>query len=128
MSRHIRHIRPLAGSITVEVEGDRHVLCLAGDIDSAVVATFKDEHAGELPVVDVMDAEAVTFISSTGLAIMIRCAETAVAAGRERPVLRSASTAMKRVLQLAGWDDALIPPATSTREGRHAGGPADPAD
>ena len=104
MSAHAEPPMTLPGSITVEVDGNRRILCLRGDIDSAVVTRFRNEHGREFPVVDVIDAGAVSFISSTGLAVMLRCSDAAVAAGHERPVLGSASHMTERVLQLAGLD------------------------
>jgi anti-anti-sigma factor len=126
MSRHIQPSWTLAGSITVEVEGDRRILCLRGDIDSAVVERFKDEHGRDLPIVDAIDAGAVSFISSTGLAVMLRCSEATVAAGRERPVLRSASQATNRVLELSGLDSALLRQPPTTGDGQHVADPTPP--
>jgi anti-anti-sigma factor len=126
MSRHVDRTAFLAGSITVEIEGDRRILCLRGDIDSAVVSRFKNEHGRAWPAIDSIDAEAVSFISSTGLAVMLRCSEAAVAAGRGRPVLRSASHATNRLLQLAGLDTTLLRQAPTTGGGAHAEGLAPP--
>ncbi len=119
MSRRFEPLRPLAGSITVEVEGDRRVLCLQGDIDSAVVARFTAEYAPELPLIDVIDAGDVSFLSSTGLAVMLRCSQAAVAAGGERPVLRSESPAVRYLLKQSGLDSAL------RRQPPTPGGPPD---
>src|SRR4051812_44939200 len=113
MGRPVEGTWPLAGSITVELEGERRILCLRGGIDSAVVARFKSEYGRDLPAVHAIDAADVTFISSTGIAVLLRCSEAAVAAGWERPVLRSASHVMDRVLHLAGLDTAL-PRSTTT--------------
>ena len=97
----------LPGSITVEVDGNRRILCLRGDIDSAVVTRFRTAYGRDLPLIDVIDAGDVSFISSTGLAVMLRCSEVAMAAGRPRPMLRSASHMTERVLHLAGLDAAF---------------------
>jgi anti-anti-sigma factor len=109
MSRHIEGGSDVPGSITVETEGDRRILRLRGDVDSAVVARFTESQGRQPPAVDAIDAGAVTFLSSTGLALLVRCSEAAVAAGRERPVLRSASRVAKRVLELAGLDAGVLP-------------------
>jgi anti-anti-sigma factor len=102
------HPRPPAGSITLEREGaDRTVLCLSGDVDTAVATQFTTARGRERPVVDVIDAGGVTFISSSGLALMLLCVEASAAAGRH-PVLRSASRQVARALQLAGID-SLFP-------------------
>jgi anti-anti-sigma factor len=108
MTRHVEPPWTLPGSITVEVEGDRRVLCLRGDIDSAVVTRFRNRYGRNLPAVDSFDAGEVSFISSTGLAVLLRCSEAAVAAGRERPMLRAASHVTERVIHLAGLDSALL--------------------
>ena len=109
MTRPIERGPALPGSITVESEGDRRILHLRGDIDSAVVAHFAKQQGRELPPIDAIDAGAVTFLSSTGVAVLVRFAEEAVAAGRNPPALRSASRVTTRVLDLAGLDVGLLP-------------------
>jgi anti-anti-sigma factor len=109
--RHER-IRPPAGAITVEPEGDQRVLCLRGDLDTAVAEQFKDRRGREPVVVDVIDAGAVSFISSTALALLVRCTEASLAAGR-RPVLRASSPAVERILRLSGMDGTLARPPTA---------------
>jgi len=119
-----------AGSITIEHEGsDRHVLCLRGDVDTAVATEFTRSQGRDRAAVDAIDAGAVSFISSSGLALMLVCVETSLAAGR-RPVLRAASRAVDRALQLAGIagifprpePDEGPPPPADTAAGDHAGG------
>jgi anti-anti-sigma factor len=126
MSQYVEPPGTPAGSITVEIEGNRRVLCLRGDVDSAVVARFRNEYGPKPPAVDAIDAGAVSFISSTGLAIMLRCSDAAVAAGRERPVLRSASHVMERVLRLAGLDSVLLRRAFPTGDGPATAGAPTP--
>jgi anti-anti-sigma regulatory factor len=109
MSRHIEGRSVLPGSITIEAEGNRRILFLRGDIDSAVVARFTKEQGREPPVIDAIDAGAVSFLSSTGIAVLLRCSEAAIAAGRDRPALRSASRVTTRVLDLAGLDVGVLP-------------------
>lgn len=109
MSRQIKGDSSLPGSITLEVEGDRRVLWLRGDIDAAVVARFEEEQGRVPPAVDAIDAAAVSFLSSRGIALLVRCSEAAVAAGREPPALRSASRVTTRVLELAGLDVSVFP-------------------
>jgi anti-anti-sigma regulatory factor len=102
--------RTPAGSITVEHEGaDRQVLCLRGDVDTAVATGFTRTQGRDRVAVDAIDAGAVSFISSSGLALMLLCVEASVAAGR-RPVLRSASPVVDRALQLAGIDSVFARP------------------
>ena len=94
--------RPPAGAITIEQDGaDRRVLCLRGDVDTAVATRFATSQGRGRVAVDAIDAGGVTFISSSGLALLLLCAEASVAAGR-RPVLRAASRPVDRALQLAG--------------------------
>ena len=101
--------RRLPGSITVEVEGNRRVLCLSGDLDSAVVALFTAQQGREPVVVDAIDAGAVTFIGSSGLATILRCWEASVAAGR-RPPLRASSPRVDRLLELSSLNGLLERP------------------
>jgi anti-anti-sigma factor len=99
--------RPAAGAITVEPEGsDRWVLCLRGDVDTAVATRFTTSRERQRVVIDAIDAGSVTFISSSGLALLLNCAEASVAAGR-RPVLRAASYPVDRALRMAGIDDVF---------------------
>jgi anti-anti-sigma factor len=104
MSPKPEHLRPFPGSLTIEHEaGGQRVLRLSGDVDSAVVAEYASRQ-GELPVVvDVIDAGAVSFLGSAGLAVMVRCVEAAAAVGR-RPILRAASGPVDRLLRVAGLE------------------------
>ncbi|MCW2634308.1 MAG: anti-sigma factor antagonist [Blastococcus sp.] len=98
---------PAPGAITVEREGADHwVLCLRGAVDTAVATRFTSSRDRRQVVVDAIDAGGVTFISSSGLALLLLCAEASAAAGRHA-VLRSASRSVDRALQLAGIDDAF---------------------
>ena len=108
--------RSPAGAITVEREGAEHwVLCLRGDVDTAVAARFTSARERQRVVVDAIDAGSVTFISSSGLALMLLCIEASLAAGR-RPVLRAASRPVDRALQLAGIDDVFTRPEADAPE------------
>ena len=98
------------------------MLCLSGDVDTAVATRFAKVQRRDRIVVDAIDAGTVTFISSSGLALMLMCAEASAAAGRS-PVLRAASHPVTRALQLAGIDsffarpepgDGATPPAGGT--------------
>jgi anti-anti-sigma factor len=109
--------RPFPGSITIEHEaGGRRVLRLSGDVDSVTVAEFESRQGGLPVVVDVIDAGAVSFLSSAGLAVMVRNVQSAAAAGRQ-PVLRAASGPVERLLQVTGMESFFprpeaFPPAT----------------
>ena len=110
-------LRPPAGTITIEAEApERRVLCLRGDVDTAVATRFANTQRRDKVVVDAIDDGAVTFISSSALALMVMCAEASITAGRH-PVLRAASHQVDRALQLAGID-SLFPrpePGSSAR-------------
>jgi anti-anti-sigma factor len=102
--------RPAAGSITIEREGpDGWVLCLRGDVDTAVATDFASSHRRDRVAVDAIDAGDVSFICSSGLALLLLCAEASLAAGR-RPVLRAASHQVERALRLAGIHDVFPQP------------------
>ena len=118
------HPRPPAGTITIAHEAPDHlVLCLRGEVDTAVASAFTNAHRRERVVVDAIDAEGVTFMSSSALALMVRCVEASVAAGRH-PVLRAASRQVDRALQLAGIDSLFPRPAPDPGPSP-APGPAD---
>ena len=115
-------LRPPAGAITIEVEGpDQQVLCLSGDVDTAVATRFASVQRRDRIVVDAIDAGTVTFISSSGLALMLMCAEASAAAGRH-PVLRAASHPVTRALQLAGIDSFFPRPEPGDGSSPAAGG------
>jgi anti-anti-sigma regulatory factor len=102
--------RPPAGSITVEHEGaDRRVLCLRGDVDTAVATRFTSSQGRGRVSVDAIDAGGVTFISSSGLALMLLCVEASLAAGRH-PMLRASSRQVDRALRMAGIDGVFPRP------------------
>jgi anti-anti-sigma factor len=102
--------RAPAGSIAIEhEEPDRRVLCLRGEVDTAVATRFARAQGRDRPAVDAIDAGTVTFISSSGLALMLLCVEASLAAGRH-PVLRAASHQVDRALRMAGIDDVFPRP------------------
>jgi anti-anti-sigma regulatory factor len=101
----------LPGTISIEREGDRRVLCLRGELDSAVVEWFRARQGRAPVIVDAIDASEVTFICSTAMAVMLRSVEESRAADRI-PLLRASSPAVDRLLQLAGLEAAFArPPA-----------------
>jgi anti-anti-sigma factor len=102
--------RTPAGSISIEHEAaDRHVLCLRGDVDTAVATEFTRSQGRDRVAVDAIDAGAVSFISSSGIALMLVCVEVSHASGRGA-VLRAASRVVDRALQLAGIDSVFPRP------------------
>jgi len=92
---------PPLGRITVERDGDGHVLLrLAGDIDAATVDAYVEPQLGA-SVISVIDLTEVEFLSSSGVAFLIRRTQFS----RERgflPAVRSLSTRAQRILQLTG--------------------------
>jgi anti-anti-sigma factor len=107
--------RPAAGSISIEDEGaDRRVLHLRGDVDTEVATRFTASQRRERVAVDAIDAGAVTFISSSGLALLLLCAEASLAAGRH-PMLRAASHPVDRALRMAGIDSVFPRPEPDQR-------------
>ena len=100
---------PLPGSITVEDEGDRRVLCLHGDLDAAVVVAFESAQRAEAVVVDAIDAGAVNFISSRGIAVMLMTVEASRGAARA-PMLRAWSPPVDRLLRMSGIGDVFQRP------------------
>jgi anti-anti-sigma factor len=117
-------LRPPAGSITVEnEEPDRRVLWLRGDVDTEVATRFTSSLGRERVTVDAIDAGAVTFISSSGLALMLRCVEASRAAGRH-PMLRASSSRVDRALQLAGIETVFARPEPDPGPGPRAGSTA----
>jgi anti-anti-sigma factor len=108
------------GWITMEHEsGGLRVLCVRGEVDTATVAQFYAVYGAVPLVVDEVDAGTVTFMSSTGLALLLRCTRESRAAGR-RPVLRASSRPVDRLLGMAGMED-LLPRPDPAHD--HPGGP-----
>jgi anti-anti-sigma factor len=116
--------RSPVGSISIEHEAaDRHVLCLSGEVDTAVATEFTRSQGRDRVAVDAIDAGDVTFISSSGIALMLVCVEVSLAAGR-RAVLRASSRVVDRALQLAGIDGVFPRPEPDTRPPPPSGSPA----
>ena len=121
-------LQPPAGDISIEREGaDRWVLRLRGAVDTAVATQFTSSQRRQRIVVDAIDAGSVTFICSTGLALMLLCAEASLAAGH-RPVLRAASRQVDRALQLAGIDSLFPRPEPGEEQPPPPGSTAGEAD
>ncbi|WP_347056990.1 hypothetical protein ABC795_09810 [Blastococcus sp. HT6-30] len=66
------------------------VLCLAGEVDDAVVDTFLQHYGGE-PVR--VDAGSVTGLSAAGRQLLLDHLDAAARIGRQLPLLRSAALA-----------------------------------
>ena len=106
---HPEYVGQLPGSIAIEDEGDRRVLFLRGELDAEVVSAFQAAQRAQPVVVDAIDAAAVTFMSSTGIAVMLLTVQASDAAGRS-PVLRASSHFVDRLLRLSGIDDLVRRP------------------
>jgi anti-anti-sigma factor len=120
--------RPPAGSITIEREGaDRRVLWLRGDVDTEVATRFTSSQGRRGPVVDAIDAGGVTFISSSGLALLLICVEASRAAGRHA-MLRAASHPVDRGLRMAGIDRVFPRPEPAEAPAPHGGSGAGGGD
>ena len=109
--------RPPPGSITIVAESaDRRVLFLRGDVDTGVATRFTTSQRRDRVVVDAIDAGGVTFISSSGLALLLLCVEASLAAGHH-PLLRAASRPVDLALQMAGIDSVFQRPEGGTHHG-----------
>ena len=91
------------GQIDYRLEDLGCVLHLTGEIDAAVVAEFERSAVGAPPPVVAVDASAVTFMSSSGVGLLVRRTEDQRQAGN-RPVLRQPSRATRSVLGITGVD------------------------
>ena len=102
--------RGLPGTITFLHEHGTHVLCLAGEIDTAVVTAFEERataagHSAEQQpaedVVSIVDVSTVTFIDSVGLTFLVRVTQPARDSGL-LPVLLRPAKPVTRILELSG--------------------------
>lgn len=82
-------------------EGHSEVLRLVGDIDTDAVNAFEQSGVSDGRVITVIDLNEVTFLSSTGLALLIRQTQPARDRGH-LPVLRGLTHSARRILQMTG--------------------------
>lgn len=97
------------GTITVEREGDAWVARLAGEVDAAVVQTFTAGTTGDDVDPAAVDTADVTFIDSSGLALMLRWATRARARGGTAE-LRRPSDAVLTLLSISGTRSLFAEP------------------
>ena len=97
----VHPILPELGCITMDREGDTQVLRLVGDIDTDAVIAFEQSGEADGRVISVVDLKEVTFLSSTGIALLIRQTQPARDRG-DLPVLRGLTDPVRRILQLTG--------------------------
>lgn len=91
---------PPSGAYRVVHEDAGSVLHLQGDVDEPLVRRMRVEGLDEHELVAVQVAS-VGYIDSTGLALLVRWAQSAARDGRPAE-LRSASPRFREVLDLAG--------------------------
>jgi|tagenome__1003787_1003787.scaffolds.fasta_scaffold19787546_1 anti-sigma B factor antagonist len=107
----VPRVQTPAGSIALDCEGGVPTLRLTGEIDLASVEAFEAERARRSPggagstgqPVGVVDVSEVTFLSSTGVGLLITLTKPARATGR-LPELRGLTRPVRRVLTLTGAD------------------------
>ena len=92
---------PELGCITMGREGDSQVLRLVGDIDTEAVNAFEQSGVSEGRVMDVVDLTEVTFLSSTGVALLVRQTQATRDRG-DLPVLRGLTDRARRILHITG--------------------------
>jgi anti-anti-sigma factor len=98
------------GRITVADENGRPVLCLAGEVDVAVVQAYEDSAGDEAPnqatAFTIVDVSQVRFLDSTAPAFVLR--RTGAASNPVlRPTSRGATGAVTKVLRLTGTESLL---------------------
>ena len=89
------------GSLSVDAENGGPVLRMRGEVDAEVVDQFVAGLGEDLPLVGAIDAGDVSFLASTGVALMLKFARRAAQSG-ETVVLRRASFRVGRLLELTG--------------------------
>jgi anti-anti-sigma factor len=99
----------LRGTITVQTEPGGPVLCLAGEVDGGVVAAFERDTGAPSPVTAI-DAGAVTFIGSAGIALLVRWAQATAADSGGRVLLRRSARSVDRVLAVMGLEGRFARP------------------
>ena len=97
----VHSVLPELGYITMGWEGDTQVLRLVGDIDTDAVIAFEQSGVSGGRVINVVDLKEVTFLSSTGVAFLIRQTQPSRDRG-DLPVLRGLTDRARRLLQITG--------------------------
>jgi anti-anti-sigma factor len=106
------------GRIVVDSEPGAQVLRLVGEIDAAAVETFEAEQplpeTADEPstphAIGVVDLSEVTFLSSSGLACLIRLTQPAREQGH-LPTLRGLTNPARRILTMTGATRLFHPAA-----------------
>jgi hypothetical protein len=89
-------LRTARGVVRLLNTADGRVLCLAGAVDAAVVASFLRHYGREPARIDAIDAGSVTTLSAPALDLVLDHLDTAERAGR--PVRVRRSPAVERLL------------------------------
>jgi anti-anti-sigma regulatory factor len=93
------------GAISVETTGGWRVLCLVGEIDGAVVTAFSAAgHARPVPV-DAIDASRATFLTASGVRLLVAWAQKSTDVTGRRPALVHPARKVRRVLELTSTYD-----------------------
>jgi anti-anti-sigma factor len=100
------------GRITVQRDGDGHVLRLVGDIDAATIDAYEQSPL-DASLISAVDLTGVDFLSSSGVTFLIRQTKPARDRGH-LPVLRGLSRRTQRILQLTGALGMFQPVAEAT--------------
>lgn len=107
---------PVSGHIVVERADGVGVLRMVGEIAADTVAAYESQPSpADEPAITAVDLTDVTFLSSSGIGVLLRRTRPARELG-EVPQLRGASRTARRVLHLAGVADLFqqrIPPEPS---------------
>lgn len=59
------------GLVDIDRRGAHTVMRLSGEVDAATVQRFRGEVPGVLPAVDLIDAGGVTFMSASGVSLVL---------------------------------------------------------
>jgi len=103
----VNGIEPSLGSITVADHADGPVMHLHGDCDAELLDQVGGAAAFDLPRIVAIDVSALGYIDSTGLALLVRWAESRVRTGGQA-VVRGRQERFQRVLANAGLCDLFV--------------------
>jgi anti-anti-sigma factor len=98
---------PPTGTITVEQGVDGPVLHLRGDVDAPVVQRWRAERPADAAAIVAVDVAEVSFIDSTGLALLAKWAQDRSRAGRPA-VIRNVGPRFAQVLGVSGLDSMFV--------------------
>ena len=113
--------------IDIAAEGDRHTLCVSGELDlsSAPELTAAIADCAQSARVVVLDLRALRFIDSSGIQAILSGQRHCSDSGCEYLVDRAMPAQVERVFVVAGLDGPL-PLSWNSRANGHASAAADP--